>query len=125
MSINTQQINRLRASFDLIQPRLDKVIDSTSTASFNLTDTGFEDTLTGILQHLEQLEEFVEQQAVFGATQPDEHDLTLLSDELLAAFEQVSDYTWTTQLRDDWALVFEIAGSLLLESGSSSFTRAA
>ncbi len=125
MSFSTQQVDRLRASFILIQPRLDKVIDSISSASTTLTDTGLEDSLTSIAQHFDELELFVDQHTAFGAPEPDEHELAILSDELLAAFEQVSDYTWTPQLRDDWAAVFEIAGSILLDSTTSVYSRAA
>jgi len=125
MSMNTQQVNRLRASFVLIQPRLDKVIDSVSFACSNLTDTGLEDTLTSIVQHIDQLELFVDQQTAFGSLQTDEHELASMTDELLAALAQVCDYAWTPQLREDWAMVFEIAGPLLLESSTSLYSRAA
>tara|TARA_R110002072_G_scaffold42064_21_gene118840 strand:- start:98922 stop:99299 length:378 start_codon:yes stop_codon:yes gene_type:complete len=125
MPLNTQQINRLHASFVLIQPRIDKVIDSANFAGSNLTDTGLEDTLTSIVQHFDQLELFVDQQTAFGSPRPDEHELATMSDELLAAFAQVCDYAWTPQLREDWAMVLEIAGPLLLETSTSLYSRAA
>ncbi len=143
MAFTEEQINRLAASFALVEPRMDAVISTFYTKLFETAPavrSMFPADMSGQEKHLgsalklvaknvanienlaEPLREMGARHAGYGTQ---EAHYPVVRDTMIFALSEVAGYAWTPQLSEDWGTALNAVAGYMIEGQKQAESKAA
>ncbi len=143
MSFSQEQIERLESSFQLIEPRIDQVVEVFYNNLFDAAPdlrAAFPKDLTAQQAHMNSalklvaknignMENLAEPLRQMGARHvgygAQEAQFPVVRDIMVKSFGEVAGYAWTSQLASDWGSALDVVAGYMIEGMRGSESKAA